>query len=800
MWLLLALAFVAIPPTVAEEYLVYSDAGLPKDSTIWIWCGEDPSGQGLCQFFSERFNQCANPEGSRHLNTPSNSWAGFGVFYVDDQLPPQNSLREDLSSFIGGDIRFWAKSASHDFEAGFQCDEGGGPIGHVLLDVLGSYGVGPSPDWQEIVIPIADIYSGVDLTTCLQNVSASFTSTGAGNPTLYQVDNVRWRKPNTLTGATTVTVSGRQLLVDGEPFVVKGVAYSPQSIGENFSGGFRDRPDLYSTDFAAIAASGANTIRIYSTFLTNNLLNSASANGLYVIPTFQVDPLQFGCDEGRAFMQDRLEEAIAQWKGHPAILMWMLGNEISVGVPEAEVCDSGTCTVSSAACSSAGDCSSGFCSFNTETACDPTVNPTTCPQTPVAQTCIPETCSKGWYAQLEALAAAVDVADPDHPTGTSNADVGAIGYASCSDDTGLPSLDVWGVNLYRGCTFSSAFSSYSTLSGKPLLITEFGSDSWNTGSGSEDQALQASCVTTLLAEAESALAVRDPAGGVSTGQILFSWMDEWWKNSDGGSCANTYWDKHDTCTTWQQFGYPDPNIQEEWWGIAKRDTYCSDMTTPCVTDDDCPGAPGTCSIAGTTCRLDSECPGTCSFTTAQACTVDSDCPGLCSGNPPTSCSNDGQCSGPQICIFGNERCDYEPCNQSACNVVLDETVRVPRTSYDAVADSYQLGAVLDLTISSYDDSTGIADITFDPAAGSAEHRLRYGPLNLVSTYGYTGVAGPLGASGSSTVTLPAGSLFFVVVGDDGNEGCYGVDSECVERPGSGVFQDPNRNCSVPQCP
>lgn len=803
-WLLLALAFLVVPPALADDYLVYSEAGLPKDTSLWIWCGEDPSGQGLCQFFSERQNNCDNPEGSHHLNVPSNSWAGFGMFYTDDQAPPQNTLREDLSAFAAGEIRFFVRSPTHDIEVGFQCDEGTGPFGHVLLDVLTTYGSGPGINWQEIAIPVVDLYSGTDLTTCLQNVSSSFTSTGAGNPTLYQVDNVRWRKPNSHPGASSVTVAGRQLLVNGKPFVVNGVAYSPQSIGESSAGGFRDRPDLYADDFAAIAAAGANTVRIYSTFLTTTMLDEAWANGLYVIPTFGVDPVQLGCDAGRAYMQDRLEEAIAEWKNHPAILLWMLGNEIAAGQPQAELCDTGTCSISSAACGNEGDCTSGFCSFNTATVCNPAVIPTTCPQTPVAQTCIPESCAKGWFPQLNALAAAVDVADPSHPTGTSQADVGNIGIASCSDDAALPNLDLWGANLYRGCTFSTAFNTYRTESGKPLLITEFGSDSWNNGSGVEDQTMQDSCIASLLDEARGALAVTDPANGVSTGQVLFSWMDEWWKAFDGGgTCSNTYWDKHDACEGWTQFGYPDPSIQEEWWGIATRQTFCSDTTTPCTTDDDCPGAPGSCSIAGTTCRLDNECPGTCSLTSTQSCAVDSDCPGLCSGNPPTSCSNDTECFGPQICIFGNERCVYEPCNQSACNVVLDPSVRVPRTAYDTVAGSYRLGTVLNLAVGSHDPATGTTTLTFDPAGGSADHTLYYGPLSAVSSYTYSASVSGLGATGASTVTLPPGPLFWVVVGQNGAEGCYGKDSACIERPpfsGAGVPQAANRSCSVPGCP
>ncbi|MDH3785611.1 MAG: hypothetical protein OEV00_09835, partial [Acidobacteriota bacterium] len=735
-WLVLAFTVLVISPTLADDYIVYGDAGIPPATNIFLWCGEDPSEQGLCPFFSERFNICDSPEGNRHLNVPSNTWAGFGMFYVDNQSPPQNTLTEDLSAFAGGDIRFFV-STPHELEVGFQCDEGGGILGHGLVNQLATYGWDSTPAWQEIVIPVADFYGGADLNTCLQNVSASFTTTGAANPTQFKIDHIRWRKPNSHAGASSVTVVGRQLMVNGKPFVVNGVAYSPHSIGENFTGGFRDRPDLYADDFSAIAGTGANAVRTYSAFLTTAMLDEAWANGLFVIPTFGIDTVQLQCDAGRAQQQARLEDTIQEWKDHPALLYWILGNEVAVSQSQAERCDSGTCTISSAACATEGDCASGTCSFTTAQTCNPADMPTTCPQSPVAESCIPESCSKGWYAQLDTLAAAADVADPSHPTGASNPDVGDIGVPGCTDDAALASLDLWGMNLYRGCTFANALSTYRTASGKPLVITEFGSDAWNStlsgGAGAEDQAMQQACLASLLTEAEASLVVRDPGNGVTSGQVVFAWMDEWWKSFDGGSCTDSYWDKHDSCEDFTNPNYTvDPAINEEWWGIATMETFCSDMTTPCTTDDDCPGAPGTCAIStGVSCRLDSECPGTCSATTTQTCVEDSDCPGLCSGNPPTTCANDSECSGPQVCIFGGERCEFQTCDRSACGEVLDPTQRVLRSAYSTVSGTYQLGAVLDLNVVTHNSGSGATDITFVPGVGAADHALHYGPLGAV---------------------------------------------------------------------
>jgi hypothetical protein len=99
-----------------------------------------------------------------------------------------------------------------------------------------------------------------------------------------------------------------------------------------------------------------------------------------------------------------------------------------------------------------------------------------------------------------------------------------------------------------------------------MVITEFGADAFDGDgpTGSENQTMQADCLQTLLGEADQNLAVRT-SGGVSTGQVLFAWADEWWK----ADCdPTTAWTTHDGCASFQNFGYPDPNINEEWWGIA----------------------------------------------------------------------------------------------------------------------------------------------------------------------------------------------------------------------------------------
>jgi hypothetical protein len=578
----------------------------------------------------------------------TDSWAGWGVFNL-----PFPTRKENLWDFRTGDVRFWVKTP-RNMKVEFQC---AGQAHTTFLDQHG-WDTSMADQWTEMSIPVCGFSATACDQSCLEAVEAPFMITVEGSTfAQFQVDYVRWQTANSHPGSSSVQVQGRQLLVGGEPFVVNGVAYSPISSCENWQGAWRDRPDRYLIDFPLIAASGANTVRVYAPLVSQGLLDAAWSEGLYVIPNFRPDAFNLLCPTGKTYMEDRFREMVLDWKDHPAILLWLVGNEFNRGLTTTELCDL-------------------------------------------------------WYPQLDSLAAVAHLAEGAsfHPVGTANADtVGLddICQAGCSDDTTLPNLDFWAVQVYRGCSFGTTFADYQKPDcARPLIVTEFGMDAWDSLSGptgAENETMQADCLGQLLDEADQALAVRTP-GGVSSGQVIFEWLDEWWK----AECLpTTDWCAQDTCTSFENFSYPDPAVNEEWWGIATMD----------------------------------------------------------SGNPDA---------------------------------------RGLRAAYDRVGESWHLGPVLNLQVVTYDAASGNTTLSFDPAAGSTDHTLYYGPLSAVSSYGYSGSLTGLGANGSSSVTLPPGSLFWAVAGrNNGTEGCYGKDSACTERPpspGAGIPQSANRTCSVPQCP
>ena len=81
------------------------------------------------------------------------------------------------------------------------------------------------------------------------------------------------------------------------------------------------------------------------------------------------------------------------------------------------------------------------------------------------------------------------------------------------------------------------------------------------------------------------------------------------------------------------------------------------------------------------------------------------------------------------------------------------------------------------------------DVTWDVATcSSADHHILYGDLANVASAAVTGASCDLGTSGATSWSgVPAGDLWFVVVGDDNatTEGSWGTDGGGAQR-GSGT--------------
>jgi exo-beta-1,3-glucanase (GH17 family) len=118
-------------------------------------------------------------------------------------------------------------------------------------------------------------------------------------------------------GAAVVTVSGRQILVNGVPYTIKGVCYNPVPVGSSAR-----RFDSLSADLALMREAGINTIRVYSPIASAAVLDSLTASGIKVITGF-------GYNQGgnNDILSGTYLNYINTYKNHEAILLWELGNE-----------------------------------------------------------------------------------------------------------------------------------------------------------------------------------------------------------------------------------------------------------------------------------------------------------------------------------------------------------------------------------------------------------------------------------------------------------------------------------------
>jgi GT2 family glycosyltransferase len=123
-----------------------------------------------------------------------------------------------------------------------------------------------------------------------------------------------------------VRAQGKFLWAGAEKLFVKGVTYGPFAPEADPQGFERERA---ARDFAAMAAAGVNTVRVYDV-PPRWLLDLAARHGLHVIAGLAWEQHVAFLDEparARAIVR-RARTAVAERAGHPALLAWCIGNEI----------------------------------------------------------------------------------------------------------------------------------------------------------------------------------------------------------------------------------------------------------------------------------------------------------------------------------------------------------------------------------------------------------------------------------------------------------------------------------------
>jgi GT2 family glycosyltransferase/DNA-binding beta-propeller fold protein YncE len=138
-------------------------------------------------------------------------------------------------------------------------------------------------------------------------------------------------RPQPLPDDARATADGKFLQAGGARFLVKGVTYgtfAPDADGYQFPA-----PERVAEDFRLMSGLGINTVRVY-TPPSMALLDEAARHGLRVI-------VGLPWSQHIAFLDDRrltrtirreITDKVRELAGHPATLMFALGNEIPPGV------------------------------------------------------------------------------------------------------------------------------------------------------------------------------------------------------------------------------------------------------------------------------------------------------------------------------------------------------------------------------------------------------------------------------------------------------------------------------------
>ncbi|MCG8430838.1 MAG: hypothetical protein MJA29_06680 [Candidatus Omnitrophica bacterium] len=339
-----------------------------------------------------------------------------------------------------------------------------------------------------------------------------------------------------------------QLIVDGQPYIIKGITYAPTKIGqspdeqtlgnwmeEDFNGNGRidgpydafydknrnerqdeDEPGV--GDFLLMKLMGVNTIRLYHHPLEVNkelLRDLYETYGIRVIMGDFLGKYALGSgapwnpgtdyhnEEHKKNMLASVEKMVREFKDEPYILFWLLGNENVYGY-----------------------------------ACNADKEP------------------EAFFSFANEVARRIKEIDPDHPVALCSGDVLYLDiFGKNSTD-----IDMFGTNAYRGeYGFGFLWRQVREEADIPAFITEFGCPAYAEGrSVSEAEFLQAEYHRGAWEDIELNMAFAGGAGN-AIGGVVFEWLDEWWKGYEPSV--------HDTRGLWAG-PFPDGYMHEEWLGVS----------------------------------------------------------------------------------------------------------------------------------------------------------------------------------------------------------------------------------------
>ncbi|NLE91104.1 MAG: hypothetical protein GX598_00960 [Elusimicrobia bacterium] len=351
-------------------------------------------------------------------------------------------------------------------------------------------------------------------------------------------------KPPAKVAIRTLKNGDYQLLVCGRPYVVKGVCYNPVPIGQGSDyAWWQDTHKPWLTDGRMMKAMGVNTIRLYEP-ADDAAEVKAVLNDLYKFYNIRVimgnwlgfweypGPF-YGDRDFRDKVKEKVLEMVRTYKDEPGILFWLLGNENNY-------------------------------SFSGQ------INPWSTDEIDKEPDPIKQRAMRAriYYTFVNELAQEIHKIDPYHPVALGNGELVGLECAA----NYCPDVDLLGCIIYRGKTFGNLFNSLKATFDKPVVLTEFGADSYDSYRNREDQDMQAFFLESQWRQIYQNLAGSREGTGNCLGGVMFEWTDEWWKNNPNSPAT---WTVQDTQPRWSNGSYyfdikakDSLNMNEEWFGIV----------------------------------------------------------------------------------------------------------------------------------------------------------------------------------------------------------------------------------------
>tara|TARA_B110000902_G_scaffold266715_1_gene355697 strand:+ start:671 stop:3808 length:3138 start_codon:yes stop_codon:yes gene_type:complete len=340
---------------------------------------------------------------------------------------------------------------------------------------------------------------------------------------------------------------GMKLVVNGEHFMINGMNWDYFPIGTNYSYSLWKQSDdvikaALDAEMGLLKNMGVNVIRqytgvqpkwiqyIYENYGIYTLLNHSfgryglTVNGAWEVVTDYRDPAT------QALLMSEATKMAQDYKDTPGLLMFLLGNENNYGL--------------------------FWAGAETEDF----------PDEAEKIAFIGEERGRPMYKLMNDASIKMKTIDGSHPIAICNGDVLFIDIIAeeCKN------IDVFGTNMYRGASFTDAFKTVKEKLDMPIMLTEFGADSFNAIKNAEDQKMQAYYMVENWKDIYQNAAGLGKAEN-AIGGFTFQFSDGWWKF---GQTKNL--EVHDNNASWANGGYSldlapgENNMNEEWFGICAK--------------------------------------------------------------------------------------------------------------------------------------------------------------------------------------------------------------------------------------